>query len=60
MNEKLTKDKDKDKLQPNRMNVFPLWVLLIILGIIIAIGLFLNWRIVHVRNNGQNFGFNFY
>ena len=57
MNEKSTKDPEK---LPNRMNVFPLWVLLIILGFIIAIGLFLNWSIVRGKKNGQNFGFNFY
>ena len=44
----------------NKMDIFPLWVLLIILGFIITIGLFLNWSIVSGKKNDQNFGFNFY
>ena len=44
----------------HKKNKFPVWVLFLVIGLILAIGLFFSYKINEPPTKVQNFGFRFY
>jgi hypothetical protein len=51
--------KNHDNKKPHKKNKFPVWLLFLVVGLIIAIGLFFTYKINEPKKV-QNFGFRFY